>query len=199
LRLTWGLLSVLVAVAIAGCATQFQSSGLTGGYDEKQLEPMIWRVSYKGNGYTTQETVQTYWLFRAAQLTLEQGFDGFLILSNIRLVAPRSPQREVKLAASSTPIFIPMYTGGPVYAPSLEGDIRMLKLPFPVVPGRIFIAAALKNELEPLVNGNKCDKGNVCPYVHHYLFEVPATTTPNFPPEAPEPAAPPPQVRDDQI
>ena len=161
---------------------------------------MIWRVSYKGNGYTTFETVQTYWLYRTAQLTQEQGFDGFIILSNIRLVAPRLPPREVKVATSSSaPIFIPMFSSPPAYEPSLQGDIRMLKLPFPVVPGRIFNAAALKSELEPLVNGNKCDNGNVCPYVHHYLFEVPATTAPNSPPEAPEPGTPPPQAPANQI
>ena len=161
---------------------------------------MIWRVSYSGNGYTTYETVQTYWLYRSAQLTLEQGFDGFQILSNIRLVSPRLPRREVKIAASSTPIFIPMYTAAPAYAPSLQGDIRMLKLPFYAVPGKIFNAAALRNELEPLVSGSKCGSDNVCPHVHHYLFELPAGAQTTPLPEAPAiaPAVAPPESHADQ-
>ena len=169
----------LIALSVVGCATPYKSSGLMGGYDEKELEPAIWRLSYSGNGYTTGETVQTYWLYRAADLALQNGFDGFQILSNIRLVAPHVPQ-PVKIATASTPIFIPMYTG-PIYAPSLQGDIRLLKLPFDPVPGKVFNAAQLRSELDQFVHGNKCGIGNVCPHVHHYIYDAPGTASPSTP------------------
>jgi hypothetical protein len=143
---------------------------LWGGYSSKELEPGIWRVSYGGNGYTTRETVQTYWLYRCSELALSNGFDGFEILSNIPLVERTMPAREVKIAASgSVPIFIPMSSPS-VNFPVIEGDIRLLKLPFTPVPSKVFNAVELKSQLEPYVTGEKCNIGNVCPHAHHYLY-----------------------------
>jgi hypothetical protein len=67
-------------------------------------------VRFDGNGYTTRETVQTYWLYKCAQLALEQGFTGFEILSDIRFVMrPLMPDDETShppgaLAAAIGPI-----------------------------------------------------------------------------------------------
>jgi hypothetical protein len=165
------LLALAFGSLLAACATSYQPEGLTGGYHEEELEPGIWRVHYAGNGYTNYETVQTYFLYRCAELSLEKGYDGFEILSNIRLVEPRPVgRRPVRLAANgSTTIFVPSYSGGG-FKPGLEADIRLLKQPFTPAPPKIFNAAALKNVLEPLVQGPKCRSGNVCPHVHHYLY-----------------------------
>jgi hypothetical protein len=164
-----------VGLLVAACATPYQSDGITGGYEETKLEPGIWRVAYGGNGFTTRETVQTYFLYRCAELALEKGYDGFEILSNIRLIKRARPVRVA--AAVSTPIFIPMYEGGGI-KPGVYADIRLLKRPFTPAPPKIFDAAALKNTLEPLVQGQKCDDGNVCPHVHHYLYPDDAPAKP---------------------
>ena len=58
----------------AGCATSYQSNSLTGGYSETQLAPDVFRISFRGNGYTTPERAQDYALLRASELTLEKGF-----------------------------------------------------------------------------------------------------------------------------
>jgi hypothetical protein len=47
-------------MVLAACANTYSSQGITGGYNEKEMEPGIWRVSYSGNGFTTYESVQTY-------------------------------------------------------------------------------------------------------------------------------------------
>lgn len=47
------------------------------GYHELRLEPERWRVVFTGNSLTSRETVETYLLYRAAELTLEQGYDWF--------------------------------------------------------------------------------------------------------------------------
>jgi hypothetical protein len=73
-------------VALAACATQYTPEGLTGGFDITELGQDVYRVKFSGNGYTTRETVQVYWLYRNAELDLEKGYAGFEILSNIPFV-----------------------------------------------------------------------------------------------------------------
>jgi hypothetical protein len=154
-----------LAMTVSACATSYSSEGLTGGYSDKQLEPTIWRIEFAGNGDTTDETVETYWLYRAAEVTLANGFDGFKVLSNILLIGV--PLRVAANGAIFIPI--PMYTA-PTYKPSLSGNIKLLKLPFEAVPGEVFNAADLRKQLDPCVNGPKCDKGNVCPHTHPYVY-----------------------------
>lgn len=155
-----------MTVLVTGCATGYHDSTITGGHSVKEMEPGIWRVSFAGNGFTTAETVQTYWLYRAAELTLEKGFDGFVILSNIQLVGVPSADPLLHLAKGGTFIYIP--AGPSVAKPFIEADIRLLKQPFEPAPPKQFDATALKTRLEVYVRGEKCG-ANVCPHVHHYL------------------------------
>jgi hypothetical protein len=168
MKLRFLLLALLALVS--ACATDYQSSGLTGGFTEKQLEPEIWRLNYGGNGYTTVETVQTYWLYRASELSLEKGYDGFEILTPIRFVGlPELRPGEIQFA-HATPVYIPIYTGGGSVSAGFEGDIRLLKKPLSPKPPAVFDARDLKSTLDPFVHGKKCDMGNVCPHVHRYLM-----------------------------
>jgi hypothetical protein len=74
---------------LAACATQYSQEGFTGGFDVKDLGQDVYRVRFSGNGYTSRETVQTYWLYRSAQLAVESGFTGFEILSDMSFVMQR--------------------------------------------------------------------------------------------------------------
>lgn len=47
------------------------------GYREARIEPGRWRVAFSGNSLTSRETVETYLLYRAAELTLQNGHDWF--------------------------------------------------------------------------------------------------------------------------
>lgn len=49
------------------------------GYSDQQIEPDRFRVTFAGNSYTGRETVERYLLYRAAQLTVERGFDHFIL------------------------------------------------------------------------------------------------------------------------
>jgi hypothetical protein len=42
-----------------------------------RIETNRFRVSFAGNSMTSRETVERYLLFRAAEITLQQGYDGF--------------------------------------------------------------------------------------------------------------------------
>jgi hypothetical protein len=48
-----------------------------GGYGDQQIEPNRFRVTFAGNSMTSRQTVETYLLYRAAQLTVERGQDWF--------------------------------------------------------------------------------------------------------------------------
>ena len=79
--------ATLVALAlVAGCttATPYQPLGYPGprgGYTDQQLDQTHFRVSFIGNTLTSRQQVETYLLYRAAELTLQQGFDCFTIVN----------------------------------------------------------------------------------------------------------------------
>jgi hypothetical protein len=73
--------AALVALTACETATPYQplnpASARAGGYSDVRIEPDRWRVSFAGNSVTSRETVETYLLYRAAELTVGQGFDWF--------------------------------------------------------------------------------------------------------------------------
>jgi hypothetical protein len=77
------------ALTLVSCATQYDQYGLLGGFDAKELRPDVYRVSFQGNGFTTKESVQVYWLNRCAELAVEKGFTGFEILSDMQFAMRR--------------------------------------------------------------------------------------------------------------
>lgn len=85
-----GRKAVLAALAsstllVAGCATETTYRPATGqgfyrtGFSERQIEPDRFLVSFAGNSVTERDTVERYLLFRAAELTLQNGYDYFLM------------------------------------------------------------------------------------------------------------------------
>ena len=70
---------------VAGCATETRYRPATGqgfnrtGYSERQIEPNRFLVGFSGNSVTTRDTVERYLLFRAAELTLQNGYDYFVM------------------------------------------------------------------------------------------------------------------------
>ena len=64
---------------LTSCATPYQPKGLSGGYSQVQLDNNSARVQFKGNGYTSRERVEVFVLYRCAELTVERGYDYFVI------------------------------------------------------------------------------------------------------------------------
>lgn len=73
--------AVTAALLLAGCATPTAYAPATRpggqGYSELQIEPNRFRVTFNGNSLTSRETVERFLLVRAAQLTVERGYDYF--------------------------------------------------------------------------------------------------------------------------
>ncbi len=81
------LLAAAAMVALLGgltaceTATPYQklnpAEAYAGGYTDTRLNADHWRVGFSGNSVTSRETVERYLLYRAAELTVSQGFDWF--------------------------------------------------------------------------------------------------------------------------
>lgn len=76
-------LVVLSALALAACATTtpYQAAPATGGYGyaERKIEDNRFTITFNGNSVTERATVENYLLYRAAELTLQQGYDYFVV------------------------------------------------------------------------------------------------------------------------
>jgi hypothetical protein len=86
--------SLAAALLLSACATPTPYQPLTrgtqasGGYSEQRLEENRFRVTFRGNSLTSREQVENYLLFRAAELTLQAGYDGFTMVT--RATDPRT-------------------------------------------------------------------------------------------------------------
>lgn len=75
-----------IALALGGCmtATPYQPATGSGasrtGYWDEQIDSNRFRVSFAGNSLTSRETVERYLLYRAAELTVQSGFDHFILV-----------------------------------------------------------------------------------------------------------------------
>ena len=70
-----------LALALAGCATAYQPMGFSGGFEELKLSQDTYRIRVSGNGYTSTGRAENIALLRAAELTLQDGYERFVILN----------------------------------------------------------------------------------------------------------------------
>ena len=72
----------LAALLLAGCSTSYHQKGFLGdGYSDYRVNQDKFAVTFRGNEYTDSEDVRRFALTRAAELTLQNGFRYFKILS----------------------------------------------------------------------------------------------------------------------
>lgn len=104
-------LAVLISVGLAGCetATPYQplvlGSSSSGGYSDLRLDENHFRVTFQGNSVTPRATVETFLLYRAAELTTSQGYDWFE-------TEDRHTDKEQRTYFDSDPFYGPGYGYG---------------------------------------------------------------------------------------
>jgi hypothetical protein len=72
-----------IAIILVGF-TSCQSKGITGDFSETQLGENVFKVSYKGNTYTSSERAGDFNLLHSAEVTLKDGFRYFIIVDSER-------------------------------------------------------------------------------------------------------------------
>lgn len=79
------LSALLAALFLGGCATSTPYRAAPEaedyGYRDMSLTSDRYRVSFAGNSNTSRETVETYVLYRAAEVALDAGHDYFRLVS----------------------------------------------------------------------------------------------------------------------
>jgi len=79
------MLYAVLVLTLAACSTPtpYVPAAETGGYGYavQRLEDNRYRVSFAGNSLTDRATVENYLLYRAAELTLQQGKDYFVVVN----------------------------------------------------------------------------------------------------------------------
>jgi hypothetical protein len=76
----WVLINVFLALSVTSCATGYHPIGFTGGYSEKKILKDTFMVSFQGNGWTSQGVARSYLLLRCAELTVQNGFNYFIVM-----------------------------------------------------------------------------------------------------------------------
>lgn len=87
-------------LALVSCATTppyHPAQGNSAGYSDQQIEQNRYQVTFAGNSITSVQKVENYLLFRAAELTLQQGYDHFIIANR----QTESKDRFVDMGGSS--------------------------------------------------------------------------------------------------
>lgn len=109
-RLIRSILAASGAVALTACttATPYQpyrphsAGGTHGGYSEQRLAPDQYQVRFHGNSMTSRDRVEGYMLYRAAELTLQNGYDWFLMVD-------RNTEHNVRTIVEPDPFYRPWY------------------------------------------------------------------------------------------
>lgn len=102
--------ALALALSLAGCATPrttpYQplsaSSRIAGGYSDHRIAADRFEVTFTGNRFTSREQVEALLLYRAAELTLEQGHDWFVI-------DEREMERQVERERRVEPLYDPWF------------------------------------------------------------------------------------------
>ncbi|CAD7044671.1 hypothetical protein REJC140_03851 [Pseudorhizobium endolithicum] len=71
-----------VTALLAGCQTQYQDMGATGGVSAMPITSDTYRIVSRGNGFTDSTTVQDYSLLKAAETALSTGNTHFAVVSS---------------------------------------------------------------------------------------------------------------------
>ena len=90
---------------LGACArdpTPYQPAVDGYGYSEQRIENNRFWVTFAGNDFTKADTVQKYLLYRAAELTLNYGYDYFTVVD-------RNMDRSTRYSGSSSTSVIPGY------------------------------------------------------------------------------------------
>lgn len=81
------IVAIFLALTLGACATSVTpyrpatpNKPFSDGFVEQQIEPDRMRVTFRGNSATPRENVESAMLYRAAELTLDRGYDWFTVV-----------------------------------------------------------------------------------------------------------------------
>jgi hypothetical protein len=86
------LMCGVLAAGGVGCATKYRAEDFTRGYSIFQIDPTTYRVSLHSTAYQRVPGLdRDYLMYRCAELTLNAGYDYFLVLPPAAVSQENSP------------------------------------------------------------------------------------------------------------
>ncbi len=78
------VIGIAMIAALAGCVrpTPYKPSENGTGFSDQQLDSSHYRIRFAGNSRTSRETVESYMLFHAAEVTLAAGGGHFRVVDS---------------------------------------------------------------------------------------------------------------------
>jgi hypothetical protein len=150
---------MLAACAVAPTPYQPAADASGYGYSEERIDAETWRVSFAGNSATARGTVEDYLLYRAAEITLGAGAEGFVVIKE-------DVERDVTYHGVGYPYGGPFYGYGhrhyagwgygsgtlsPTNRYTGYATIRVFRRAPPAGPGIAYDAAAVLRVLGPKI------------------------------------------------
>lgn len=76
------IIALALAALLSACVdpTPYQPATDRYGFSDTRIEENRYRISFAGNSFTSREAVETYLLYRAAEVTKASGHDWFRIV-----------------------------------------------------------------------------------------------------------------------
>lgn len=155
-------LVLALALTLAACATAtpYQPAVKGLGYSEQKIESNRYKVSFVGNSATPREAVDNYLMYRAAEVTLSNGYDYFV-------VADRTTDVNAERSGGNSSVGIGLGSGGYGSGISLgigtvlgggnkdafiaQADILVFKGAKPAGDSKAFDAREVKANLDPAI------------------------------------------------
>lgn len=106
------------ALALSGCATQYQSTGLTGGHLDHPGPGKLYTVVFAANGYTSAGLAEKYALYRCAEVAQSLGKPFFVMYDSLTSAALERPSSTPSIGIvlgkpTATAFILPLDTPRP--------------------------------------------------------------------------------------
>jgi len=98
------ILALSLVLAISGCASPYQEIGYGGGYYHQRITEDIYKVGFRGNGFTGFEQTRDFAFLRSAEICAQLGYTHFVIEGQ----EEKSKETTIDMGSTS-------YTSGSAY------------------------------------------------------------------------------------
>ena len=131
---------IIGLILLSGCSTGYKSDGISGGYSETQLSEAVYRISFRGNGYTSLEKASDFTLLRAAEIGLEKGFTHFAVVENNERISTSYDAPDYNCSAIGNNVNCQPHGGGSAKKPRTASIVQYFKGKPPHAAGAVYEA-----------------------------------------------------------
>lgn len=131
--------AAVFCLLLYACATPYGKYGSLGGYTDSRIDENTFSISVDNNGFTSHQTTSMHALYRAAELTVENGFDYFVLVGG----ANNSTSMAMVMPGTSTSSTTVNTYGSTAYARTTTNYAPTMVVPI-VLPNATLVIKSFK-------------------------------------------------------